>query len=37
MARWPRNSKTTVATYAIVFLGFPLLCYLAWCFVRHGF
>ena len=35
MARWPRHTWTTFYTYAAVFLGFPLLCWLAYVWV-HG-
>lgn len=34
MARWPRHKWTTVATYALMFLLFPLLCWLAQEWVR---
>jgi len=34
MARWPRSVWTTVFTYAAIFVAFPLLCYLAWLWVR---
>ena len=34
MARWPRNYWTTVFTYSAIFVLFPVLCYLAWLFVR---
>lgn len=34
MARWPRHVWTTIFTYAIVFLGFPLLCLLAYAWVN---
>lgn len=34
MARWPRHAWTTIYTYGIVFLLFPLLCWLAYRFVR---
>lgn len=37
MARWPRHSWTTWATYALIFIGFPVLCYLAYVWVRRGF
>jgi hypothetical protein len=35
MARWPRQTWTTLVTYALVFLGFPLLAWLAYAWV-HG-
>jgi hypothetical protein len=34
MARWPRHEWTTLFTYLAVFLGFPLLCWLAYAWVR---
>lgn len=34
MARWPRHVWTTLFTYLAVFLGFPLLCWLAYAWVR---
>jgi hypothetical protein len=34
MARWPRHVWTTIATYALVFILFPLLCALAYFWVR---
>lgn len=34
MARWPRQTWTAIATYAIVFLLFPLLCLLAYAWVN---
>lgn len=34
MARWPRNAWTTIFTYGAIFVAFPVLCYLAWLWVR---
>ena len=34
MARWPRHKWTTLFTYVTMFFFFPLLCYLAFLFVR---
>ncbi len=34
MARWPRHLWTTFFTYGVIFLGFPLLSYLMWKWVR---
>lgn len=34
MARWPRRTWTTIFTYLLIFLGFPLLCFLAYSWVR---
>jgi hypothetical protein len=34
MARWPRQTWTTIVTYALVFLGFPLLAWLAYAWVN---
>ena len=36
MARWPQNLWTTVFTYASIFVGFPLLSFLLWWWVRQG-
>ena len=37
MARWPRRHWITLFTYLAVFVGFPLLCWLAYLFVRGPF
>lgn len=34
MARWPRQTWTSLLTYGTVFLVFPLLCLLAYAWVR---
>jgi hypothetical protein len=34
MARWPRHVWTTIFTYGTVFVLFPLLCWLAYAWVR---
>jgi len=34
MARWPRHLWTTLFTYGVIFIGFPLLCLLFWWWVR---
>src|SRR3954452_6068252 len=34
MARWPRHVWTSIFTYATVFILFPLLCLLAYAWVR---
>lgn len=34
MARWPRHAWTTLFTYGTIFLGFPLLCLLAYAWVN---
>jgi hypothetical protein len=34
MARWPRHTWTTVVTYVIIFLGGPLLLWLAAQWIR---
>jgi len=36
MARWPEHLWTTLFTYAVIFIGFPLLCLLLWSWVRGG-
>jgi hypothetical protein len=37
MARWPKHTWTTIITYGMIFGLFPLLCVLAWVWVRRGF
>ena len=34
MARWPRHAWTTLITYAIIFVVFPLCCLLAYAWVN---
>lgn len=34
MAHWPDNRFTTWFTYLIVFVGFPILCWLSWWWLR---
>ena len=34
MGRWPDNTRSTLATALIMFVVFPLLCLLAWWYVR---
>ena len=34
MARWPRQTWTTIYTYAVIFVLFPLCCVLAYGWVR---
>ena len=34
MARWPRHAWTSVFTYGAVFVLFPVLCWLAYAWVR---
>ncbi len=34
MARWPHSKWTSVFTYSAIFLVFPILCFLAYAFVR---
>ena len=34
MARWPRQTWTTVLTYGAVFVLFPLLAFLAYAYVQ---
>jgi len=34
MGRWPDSSRSTLVTALIMFVGFPLLCLLAWWWVR---
>lgn len=33
MARWPDNLRATLVTALLVFVVFPLLCFLAWWYV----
>ncbi len=35
MGRWPDNTRATVTTAILLFVVFPLLCWLAWWWVRH--
>jgi hypothetical protein len=35
MARWPRHVWTSIYTYTVIFVLFPLLCLLAYAYV-HG-
>lgn len=37
MARWPRRRWTTIFTYGTILVLFPLLCWLAYAFVRGHF
>jgi len=34
MARWPDNPRSILLTLLLIFLLFPLLCWLAWWYVR---
>jgi hypothetical protein len=34
MARWPDNSRSVATTILLIFVVFPLLCFLTWWFVR---
>jgi hypothetical protein len=34
MARWPDNLRSNLATLGLVFILFPLLCLLAYWYVR---
>jgi hypothetical protein len=34
MARWPHSRWTTIFTYTAIFVLFPLLCLLAYVYVR---
>jgi hypothetical protein len=36
MARWPEHIWTTLFTYGVIFIGFPLLCFVTWMWVRGG-
>ena len=36
MARWPTHVWTTLFTYGVIFIGFPLFCLLFWVWVRGG-
>jgi hypothetical protein len=37
MARWPENSWTTLVTYGLVLVLFPVLCLLAYAWVQGWF
>ena len=34
MARWPRQTWTTIYTYAVIFVLFPVFCIIAYGWVR---
>jgi len=34
MARWPKHLWTTLFTYGVIFVGFPLIAFLLWAWVR---
>jgi hypothetical protein len=34
MARWPRHFWTSIFTYGVIFVMFPLLCWLAYAWVQ---
>lgn len=34
MGRWPDNSRSTLLTFALIFLLFPALAWLCWWYVR---
>jgi hypothetical protein len=34
MARWPQHIWTTLFTYTVIFVGFPLLAFALWKWVR---
>lgn len=34
MARWPRHTWTTLFTYGLIFVAFPICCFLAYAWVR---
>jgi hypothetical protein len=36
MARWPQRLWTTLFTYTVIFVGFPLLAWLLYRWVRAG-
>ncbi|RMG33836.1 MAG: hypothetical protein D6725_15180 [Planctomycetota bacterium] len=35
MGRWPDSTRATIATALLLFVVFPLLCWLAWWWVGH--
>jgi hypothetical protein len=34
MARWPRHFWTSIFTYGVIFVMFPVLCWLAYAWVQ---
>lgn len=34
MARWPRHYWTSIFTYGVIFVMFPVLCWLAYAWVQ---
>jgi cytochrome oxidase assembly protein ShyY1 len=35
MARWPDSARSNVTAALIMFVGLPVLCYLAWWYVKR--
>jgi hypothetical protein len=35
MGRWPDDSRLQLVTYGVLFVLFPLFCWLAWWFVKR--
>ena len=35
MGRWPDDKRSQLSTFVIMFVLFPLLCWLAWWFVKR--
>ncbi len=35
MARWPRHVWTSLFTYGVIFVAFPMLCLLAYAWVQQ--
>ncbi len=35
MARWPRHIWTSLFTYGVIFIAFPLLCLLTYAWVQQ--
>jgi hypothetical protein len=35
MGRWPDDRRSVATTAALMFILFPILCWLAWWFVRR--
>jgi hypothetical protein len=35
VGRWPDKSRSALMTFVLIFVLFPLLCFLCWWFVYH--
>jgi hypothetical protein len=35
MGRWPNEKRSSITTFLLIFVAFPLLAWLAWWYVRR--